>query len=353
MHKLFDMRHLNWHGEKPAVLVFQELADYCRAEPFEADVFGKGKSLNAFEARVAAMLGKEAAVFLPSGVMAQQIALRIYADHTGRRTVGMHHSTHIETNEQRAYAHLHGLQVRHLGGKNAPILAQDLRDCGERLGTLLVELPLRRIGGILPTWEQLQELLAAARERELKLQLDGARLWEAQVFYGRPLAEICAPFDSVYVSFYKGLGGIAGAMLSGSAPFIAEARVWQRRHGGNLTTLHPLAVSAQMNLEKRLPKMHAYRDRAVSLATALKSLDNVVIKPDPPQTNMFHLYLNATQEKLESAHRQMMERDGVKLCTFFLPSDIPGWTYTEVVAGDATLGFLDEEAVERYRMLLA
>jgi len=347
------MRHLNWHGEKAPELVFQELADYCRATPFEADVFGKGASLNAFEARVAALLGKEAAVFLPSGVMAQQIALRIYADQTGQRTVGVHHSTHVETNEQRAYAHLHGLQLRHLGGKNAPILAHDLRDCGERLGTLLVELPLRRIGGILPEWAALQELLRAARERGLKLQLDGARLWEAQVFYDRPLAEICAGFDSVYVSFYKGLGGIAGAMLLGSAAFIAEARVWQRRHGGNLTTLHPLAVSAQMSLEKRLPKMKAYRDRAVTLAAALKTLGNVVIKPEPPQTNMFHFYVNATQEKLEAAHRQMMERDGVKLCTFFLPSDIPGWTYTEVVAGDATLEFSDREALERWGTLLA
>ena len=347
------MRHLNWHGEKAPELVFQELADYCRTTPFEADVFGKGVSLNAFEARVAALLGKEAAVFLPSGVMAQQIALRIFADQTGQRTVGVHHSTHVETNEQRAYAHLHGLQLRHLGGKNAPIYAQDLRDCGERLGTLLVELPLRRIGGILPEWAPLQELLGAARERGLKLQLDGARLWEAQVFYDRPLAEICAGFDSVYVSFYKGLGGIAGAMLLGSAAFISEARVWQRRHGGNLTTLHPLAVSAQMSLENRLPKMKAYRDRAVSLAAALKTLGNVVIKPGPPQTNMFHLYVNATQEKLEAAHRQMMERDGVKLSTFFLPSDIPGWTYTEVVAGDATLEFSDREALEGWGKLLA
>ena len=347
------MRHVNWHGERPADQVFQELADFCRATSYDADVFGKGWSLNTFEARVAGLLGMEGALFLPSGVMAQQIALRIWADRDGRRTIGMHPSTHVETNEQRAYEHLHGLHARHLGGKNSPIVAQDLRDCGEPLGTLLVELPLRRIGGILPSWTELQQLLELARARSIRLHLDGARLWEAQVYYERPLNEICARFDSAYVSFYKGLGGIAGAMLLGSAEFIAEAKVWQRRHGGNLTTLLPLAASAQLNLEKRLGKMRAYRDRAVSLAGALKTLGNVVIKPDPPQTNMFHLYLNAPQEKLEQAHLRLMDGDGLKLCTFFLPSDTPGWTYTEVVAGDAMLEFSNDEIVAAYKKLLA
>ena len=348
-----SMRYLNWHGERPADVVFSELADYVRTHPFEADTFGKGPSLQAFEARVANFLGMETAVFMPSGVMAQQVALRMWADRSGCGTVGLHPSNHVEVNEQRAYAHLHNLQVRLLGGKNAPILAKDFRECAEPLGTLLIELPLRRIGGILPSWHDLQELIQLARTKRTRLHLDGARLWEAQVFYERPFPEICRGFDSVYVSFYKGLGAFAGAMLLGSAEFIAEARIWQRRHGGNLVTIHPLAVSAQLSFEKRIEKMNAYRERALSLAVALKSIDGVSIKPDPPQVNMFHLFLHAPLEKLEAAHKRFMEENGFKICTFFLPSDMPEWTYTEIVAGDAMLDVGNDEAVAAFRKLLS
>ena len=192
----------------------------------------------------------DAAVFMPSGVMwSQQVALRIWADRAHCRNVALHPSNHVEVNEHRAYAHLHDLRVLLLGGKNAPILADDLKKCAEPLSTLLIELPLRRIGGILPAWDEQQALVALAKERGIRLHLDGARLWETQAYYDRPLDELCRGFDSVYVSFYKGIGGLAGAMLLGSAEFIAEARVWMRRHGGNLITLLPFAVSAQMNFQ--------------------------------------------------------------------------------------------------------
>jgi threonine aldolase len=289
---------------------------------------------------------------MPSGVMAQQVALRMWADRSGCSNVGLHPSNHVEVNEHRAYAHLHNLTVKLLGGKNSPILAKDLRDCAEPLGTLLIELPLRRIGGILPSWNELQELMQLARSRGIRLHLDGARVWETQAYYGRPFPEICRGFDSVYVSFYKGLGGFAGAMLLGTAEFIAEARIWQRRHGGNLVTILPLAVSAQLGFEKRIEKMKTYRERALSLAAALKTIDGVAIKPDPPQVNNFHLFLHAPQEKLEAANKRIMEEDGLKICTFFLPSDLPEWTYTEIVAGDATLEISNEEAVAAFKKLL-
>jgi len=91
-----------------------------------------------------------------------------------------------------------------------------------------------------------------ARERNITLQLDGARLWECQPFYQRSYAEIAALFDTVYVSFYKILGGITGAMLLGPEDVIAEARIWQRRHGGNLVRMFPFVLSAKQGLETRL-----------------------------------------------------------------------------------------------------
>ena len=104
----------------------------------------------------------------------------------------------------------------------------------EPLAALVIELPQREIGGRLPSWDDLVAQVEHARSRGAAVHLDGARIWEAGPFYGRPLAEIAALFDSVYVSFYKGLGGLAGSMLLGEDDVITEARAWRQRHGGTL-----------------------------------------------------------------------------------------------------------------------
>ncbi len=84
----------------------------------------------------------------------------------------------------------------------------------------------------MPAWNELREIAAIAQARGVKLHMDGARLWEAREAYApHSFADVCAHFDSVYVSFYKGIGALAGAMLLGPEDFIAEARVWRRRHG--------------------------------------------------------------------------------------------------------------------------
>ena len=105
-----------------------------------------------------------------------------------------------------------------------------------------------------------------ARERGWHVHLDGARLWESGPFYGRSYAQIAALFDSVYVSFYKGIGAVAGAMLCGSRPLVEEARIWQRRHGGNLVALYPYASVAEQSFDARISRMRAYRDAATWLA---------------------------------------------------------------------------------------
>ncbi len=127
---------------------------------------------------------------------------------------------------------------------------------------LLLELPQRDIGGQLPAWEELVAQVEWARERGAAVHLDGARLWGCESFYGRSLAEISEPFDTVYTSFYKQLGGLAGAVLAGSEDVIAESKEWRRRrHGGMLYGLWPNAASGLVGLRTRLPRMAAYRSR--------------------------------------------------------------------------------------------
>ena len=252
-------RFLNaWHGGPGFRERLRELAD-ATGEDERSDRYGSGERIERLEQRVAALLGKEAAVFMPSGTMAQHIALRIWSERRGIGTVAFHPTCHLELHEEKGYARLHGLHGRLVGDPNRLITLADLERIREPLAALLLELPQREIGGQLPAWDDLRAQIAWARERTIAVHLDGARLWEAQPFYDRPHAEIAALFDSVYVSFYKGLGGMAGAALAADADVVAEARVWQRRHGGNLVTMHPYVVAAETALDTRLERLPVLR----------------------------------------------------------------------------------------------
>jgi threonine aldolase len=184
------------------------------------------------------------------------------------------------------------------------------------------------------------------------LHLDGARLWESQPFYGRPHAEIAALADSVYVSVYKGLGGMAGAALAGPADLVAEARRWRTRHGGTLFTLLPYAVAARHGVATRLPRMQEYVDRARELAAGLDALDGARVLPRPPHTNAFRLFVDVPADALEDANVAVMESDKVALLGWCRPAEVPGWTMTEVTVGDATLDWSVQEQVAAVQGLL-
>src|SRR5579884_559403 len=190
------------------------------------DRYGAGEVVSAFEAEIAELLGKEAAVFMPTGTMAQQIALRLWCKRKGLNSVVFHPMAHLETHEEKAYQVMHGLRAILACNPKRLLTLEDLQSVAEPFAVLLLELPQRDIGGQLPEWDDLVAQVEWAHERGAAVHMDGARLWESAPFYGRPYAEIAALFDSVYVSFYKGIGGLAGAVLAGSAELVAEARVW-------------------------------------------------------------------------------------------------------------------------------
>jgi threonine aldolase len=318
----------------------------------EADRYGQEGPLPAFEAEVAALLGKEAAVFMPSGTMCQQIALRLWADRRGRRTIGMHPRNHLDAYEHHAYQILHGLRGVPLGDPDRLLTLADLERAAEPLAALLLELPQREIGGQLPSWDELVALTGWARERGIPLHLDGARLWECGPYYARPYAEIAALFDTAYVSFYKGLGGIAGAILAGPAELIAEARIWQRRHGGNLIHLFPYVIAAREGLHTRLDRMPRYHERAVALAAALDTLPGVDIVPNPPQTQMMHLYLRGDRERLIAAALDLAQETGIWTFDRLSNSPVPTVQKLELTVGDATLDLTVDEIVKLFSAIL-
>lgn len=334
-------RFLPGHPTVDAADEYAAMAAWVRENKAEPDIYGQGKFLNGFERTIADRLGYESAVFMPTGTMAQQIALRLWSD----GHVGMHPTSHLELHEFRAYAHLHGLKVTLIGPKQRPMLASDIGP--ERLSAILVELPIREAGGQLPSWEELEALKATVRERKIRLHLDGARLWETRSFYAnRTYAEICRGFDSTYVSFYKGVGGLCGAMLAGPEGFIKEARIWQRRHGGNLYQMHPFVVSAAMRFEARLAQMPAFYARAQELAGAFSRIDGVVVNPNPPHVNMMHLHFPRTPDELSAARNRVAKEDRLWLFGAAAPSDVPGWSTVEIYVGENALK-LDVEDVAR------
>ena len=219
---------LNGFVRRTPAQEFQLMAQWCESNQVDTDVYGEGRALAAFEQKIATLLGKEAAVLMPSGKMAQLIALKLWTERAGLPRFAMHPTSHIELHEARAYASLLQLEGVLAGDWNRPLTSADLAAVAEPLAALIVELPIREAGGQLPSWEALLALRDEALQRNVRLHLDGARLWESQPFYGRSYAEIASLFDSVYVSIYKSIGGISGALLAGDSAFIASGRFSDR-----------------------------------------------------------------------------------------------------------------------------
>jgi threonine aldolase len=341
-------RWLNGHrplrSMRESLLALAELPDAALA----LDVYGEGEAMQALEAQVAALLGKPAARFMHKGVAAQLAALRVHCGDDGDGPVALHPQSHIAIDEAEAFEKLMGLRGLRVGYPDTPLNVALIDACaagGVPPVVVTVELPLRRGGYRLPEWSELRAISDWCRERRVPLHFDGARLWEAAAHYGRPLAEIAALADSVYVSFYKGLGGLAGCVLAGSQDFIARVAPWQTRLAGNVFTLHPFVLSALHGLRTQLPRMPAYRERARQLAAALAAEPGWRVAPEPPQVNAFQLHLPVEPGQLREALLEVARRDGFWLGARAVASQVVGGgAMVEVVIGDAADGWADAEA---------
>ncbi len=322
------------HGVSQSIATsLREIADSLEGDELP-DVYGAGDYLEDFEAEIAAMFGKPAAVFMPSGTMAQQIALRIHCDQSRNYTVAMHPSAHLEFAEHMGYQFLHNIKRLQFGGpeliRDRLLVLDDFERLGATPGAIILELPARPLGGLLPPWRDLTKLSRWARGKGIPIHLDGARVWQCQSFYGKTLAEIAALFDSVYVSFYKDLGGLAGCLLIGTAEFIQHSRVWQRRYGGNLYTQAPFVAAARLGLQRRLPLMEGWISRAREIAGILGAFDRVIVNPAPPQVNLFQLYLKGDPEALTKRHHALAAKSGTYLFHRLGAAPIPGFAMTEM-----------------------
>ena len=331
-------------------------APYDLGEP--ADVYGDG-IVTELERRVAELLGTQDAAFFPSGTMAQQVALRCWAGRTGNPLVALHPMSHPERWEGDALSVVSGLRVTHPTTEARQPTAEEVREVAEPFGTLMLELPLREAGFLLPSWEELEALVEAARERDAVVHFDGARLWESTVHFGRPLPEIAGLADSVYVSFYKSLGGLSGAALAGPSEFVAQTRVWRHRYGGQIFRQFPQALAALAGLERELPRLPQYVAGARAVAAALgaaleaEEVPWFRVHPREPHTHQFQVWLPYDAERLTEAGLRQARETGRVLFRRWSPDGAPGLSMTELEVTEPGLSWTASDVTEAVSDFLA
>jgi threonine aldolase len=317
------------------------------------DLYGEGGVVAELEGHVADLLGKAAAVFLPSGTMAQGATLRVHADQRLSRTVIWHPACHLDHHEGQAHSRLHNLIGRPVGSAGELITMADLDAVAEPVAALLLELPQRDLGGQLPSWDELTAQLAWAQERGIATHLDGARLWEACAGYRRQPREISALFDSVYVSFYKGIGALPGCCVAGSVPVVSQVREWRQRLGGTVHGLWPAAASALTLLPERLAEMPARFAHARAIAVALAALPGVQVVPPTPHTPMMHLLLDVTADRFAENARGLAEKNSMWVWPEAVATADPNVVRCELSVGRATCQLDPERVAETIAALCA
>ena len=281
------------------------------------DVFGEDPTVRRLEARVAEILGKPAALWVPSGVMGNQIAIRLHT-RSGDEAIVAERS-HLYHYEAAAPAALWGVQLRPVGGPDGVPTAEEVEavvqggyDWEARTSLVCLENTVNKAGGVAVPPGAVRPVAEAARRHGLALHLDGARLWNAAVALGETEAALAAPFDTVNVCLSKGLGAPAGSVLAGSGDHVRAARRVRKLLGGGMRQVGVLAAAGLVALDARRGLAHDHR-RARALADAVAAQPGAFRLVRPPDTNIV-LFDTLTLTAEEAIAR--LEADGVRLVAF-------------------------------------
>lgn len=287
--------------------------------------------------RVAALLGKEAAVFLPSGTMCNEIALAVHC-RPGDEVI-CDRTAHIIHFEAGGPAVLAGVVLRGLDGEAGRFSAADLKAAcrpdsrhAPRSRLVSVEQTSNLGGGAIWPLATIREVMAVARAAGLAGHLDGARLLNAVVATGVPAADFAAPFDSAWIDLTKGLGGPVGAVLAGSADFIHEAWRWKQRLGGAMRQAGILAAAGLYALDhhvERLAEDHAHARR---LAEGLAAMPGVGIDPASVETNIVFVDIAGTGWRADALVAAAAARQVA--CGAFGPATVRFVTHLDVTRAD-------------------
>jgi threonine aldolase len=280
--------------------------------PVGDDVFGEDPSINQLQERVASLLGKDYALFFPSGTMANQVALQTLTRPGDVVLAG--HGAHILRYESGAAAALAGLQIQTLGTTGIFDEA-DVREAVPAkdphrapVSVVAVENTHNAGGGRIFPLDRIRRIAAAGRERGLRVHLDGARLWNASVATGVPLAEWAEPFDTVSCCLSKGLGAPVGSLVATSDAFAEKLHFFRKRMGGGMRQAGIVAAGGLYALEHHFARLAEDHDNARLLATGLREHGFEV---EDPETNIVMFRCDAGPAFVDAARAE-----GVLLIAF-------------------------------------
>lgn len=255
------------------------------------DVYGEDPTVNRLQEQVADILGKEAALFVPSGTMANQLAVRTHTE-PGQEIL-VEANAHLYYFESGAPAAISGVQCRCLAGQRGIFGPYDveaaLRPPDDHFPPprlVCLENTHNRGGGSIWPLAQIEAVAAVARKHQLRLHLDGARLWNAAAATGIAERDFAAPFDSVSVCFSKGLGAPVGSALAGSREFVQRAKRFRKQLGGGMRQAGIPAAGALYALEHHRTRLAEDHANARLLAQGLAALPGIEIDLAAVQTNM-------------------------------------------------------------------
>ena len=248
-------------------------------------------TVNQLQDKVAELLGKEAGLFLPSGTMCNQIALRIHC-RPGDEVL-LHRSAHPLSSEAGGLAVLSGATATGLEARRGVFSADQVKAAirpvsryAPRTRVISIEQTSNSGGGTPWSLNAIQEIVEVARERDLILHMDGARLFNAVVATQTSAKNFSAPFDTVWVDFSKGLGAPVGAVLAGSRSLIDEAWSWKQRLGGAMRQAGIIAAGGIYALEHHIDRLAEDHENAKCLAQGLAEIPGIKLNPDEVETNI-------------------------------------------------------------------
>jgi threonine aldolase len=274
------------------------------------DVFGQDPTVNALEAKAAAMFGKEAALFCPSGTMTNQIAIKIHTQPLDE--VICDEYSHVYQYETGGYAFHSGVAVNLIHGTNGKITAEQIAPVIKPLADWLpisrlvvLENTCNKGGGSFYTLDEIRPIRQLCQERGLALHLDGARLFNALVETGETTQEVGQEFDSISICLSKGLGTPVGSLLIGEKSFIQKARRMRKVMGGGMRQAGFLAAAGIYALDNQVARLKEDNDNAKRLGAALAARTYVAgVRPVQSNIVIFDVYPPYTAasfiEKLQS-----------------------------------------------------
>lgn len=269
--------------------------DVMNRAPVGDDVFGEDPGLNLLEEKIAALFGMSAGLFVPSGTMGNQLAIKMHTSPADEVIIDS--NAHVFHSEGAAASVISGIQFHPLRGERGILKARQIEqaihpitDWDPRSRLIALENTSNRGGGTCYPEAVIREIHDMARKHHLALHMDGARIWNASVATGIPLHEFGALCDTISVCFSKGLGAPVGSMLLGSSEIIRRARRFRKILGGGMRQAGMLAAAAGFAVDNHLPLLAEDHRRARTLADALAASDAFEIDPVHVQTNivLFH-----------------------------------------------------------------